>query len=111
MLGIDLIEIKKIKKFIEPKTPKQLLRVFTPAEIEYADSSKNRFQRYAVRFAAKEAFYKAFGFGVFNEIEYNDRQITLHGKTLAKWQSLSSPAIQISVSHTDNYAAAIIISP
>ncbi len=110
MLGIDLVEVKKIKKFIDSKTETALLKVFTQKEIDYADSSKNRYQRYAARFAVKEAFYKAFGFGELNQIEYSNYKITLYGKTLAEWQALSSPKIEVSVTHTDDYAAAAVLS-
>lgn len=112
-IGIDLVEIQRIKKFIDSKTPQQLLRVFTQQEITYALSSKTKYQRFAVRFAAKEAFFKAFGYGNLSEIEvsqHKDKQpfIKLQGKTKKKWDNLSCPNILLSLSHTDSYAIAMI---
>ncbi len=109
MVGIDLVEISRIREFVDSKDDSQLFRVFTPTEIEYANSSKNKYQRYAVRFAVKEAFFKAFGFGYLSEIEYTNHQVKLHGQTRQKWQDIGSPQIGVSVAHTDNYATAVVI--
>ncbi len=109
MVGIDLVEVARVQEFVDSKNESQLLRVFTSVEIEYANNSKNKYQRYAGRFAVKEAFFKAFGFGNLNEIEYTNHQILLYGETLQKWQDMDSPLINVSVSHTDNYATAIVI--
>ncbi len=109
MIGIDLIEISRIREFVDSKKESQLLRVFTPTEIEYANSSKNKYQRYAVRFAVKESFFKAFGFGYLSEIEYTNHHVVLYGQTFQKWKDIGSPQIDVSVAHTDNYATAVVL--
>lgn len=113
MVGIDLVEVIRIKKFLEEKTNEQLLRVFTMVEIDYANASQNRAQRFAARFAVKEAFFKAFNFGNFNEIELNrvDKSpfITLYGETLSRWKKIGKPNFSVSVSHTMHYATAIVV--
>ncbi|MGL4677675.1 MAG: holo-ACP synthase [Brevinema sp.] len=111
MLGIDLVEILRIQKFIDTKTPDKLLRIFTHNEIKYAHDSYHKYQRYAVRFAIKEAFFKIFQYGIFNEIEFSKdpSQIKLYGTTLQKWRDSGSPQIFVSVSHTEHYAVAILL--
>ncbi len=56
-IGIDIIEIRRIERAL---TPKFVERVFTPREIAYCDLSR-RAEKYAARFAAKEAARKAIG--------------------------------------------------
>ena len=51
MIGIDIIETKRIKKLIKNK--RFLNRVFSKEEIEYCESKKNKEQHYSARFAAK----------------------------------------------------------
>ena len=113
MLGVDLIEVCRIKQFIDSKTKQQLLRIFTQREIDYAFASNNKYQRFAARFAAKEAFYKAFGSGNLKEIELshdnNKPIIKLYGITKELWNIKSYTCILVSVSHTKNYATATVL--
>ncbi|MCW8823989.1 MAG: holo-ACP synthase, partial [Ignavibacteriaceae bacterium] len=62
-LGIDIIEIDRIKKSIERYGDKFLDKVFTQGEINYCNKKFNKYQHYAARFAAKEAVYKALASG------------------------------------------------
>jgi holo-[acyl-carrier protein] synthase len=58
--GVDLVKVPRIQEAIEKHGEAFLKRVFTPGEIEYCESrARRRFEHYAGRFAAKEAFYKA----------------------------------------------------
>ena len=59
-LGCDLVEIGRIKALAK-RNPKFLPRVFSASEIAYCKSKKNPWPHFAVRFAAKEAVYKALG--------------------------------------------------
>ncbi len=59
-VGVDLVEIARIKSLAR-RNPKFLTRVFSPAEIAYCKDKKNPWPSFAVRFAAKEAIYKALG--------------------------------------------------
>ena len=58
-IGIDFIEVERVKKLAE-KSPRFLEKVFTPVEIAYCSQKRNKYQNYAARFAAKEAFIKAY---------------------------------------------------
>lgn len=58
-VGIDIVEVSKLKHW-QKYSLKTLKRIFSQEEIEYCLSDSNKSaERFAVRFAAKEAFYKA----------------------------------------------------
>ncbi|MBI4549384.1 MAG: holo-ACP synthase [Candidatus Omnitrophica bacterium] len=58
--GVDLVKVPRIQEAIEKHGKAFLERIFTPGEIDYCESRERRkFEHYAGRFAAKEAFYKA----------------------------------------------------
>ena len=61
--GVDLAEVPRIRATIESYGARFIGRVYTPAEIAYVERKANRFERYAARFAAKEAGMKAIGTG------------------------------------------------
>src|ERR1700757_1932914 len=61
--GIDIAEVPRIRQSVERFGQRFLQRIFTPGEMRYCDSKANRFERYAARFAAKEAAMKALGTG------------------------------------------------
>ena len=68
--GTDIIEIERIKESIESLQDKFLQEIFTKQEIDYCESKKNmRYQHYAVRFAAKEAVFKAISCALEDKFE------------------------------------------
>ena len=74
--GVDIIEISRIEKMLKEFEDNFKNRVYTKNEIDYCESSKvNMYQRYAVRFAAKEAVYKALN--VLNNDEVNWKSIEI----------------------------------
>jgi holo-[acyl-carrier protein] synthase len=110
-VGVDLIEIERIRRALE--RPGFRDRCFTPAEQAYCDSRPNPAQHYAGRFAAKEAVGKALGCGVrftWKEIEVRGRPkpgVHLSGRT-AKWaEKVGAGAIELSMTHSKELAAAI----
>ncbi len=114
-IGIDIIEIERIEKVFKDQDRK-LKKVFTEEEISYSFSTKEPFLHLAARFCAKEAYYKCIGKGVliFNEIEVNRMStgkpyIKLYGKTKELWESIDSPEIYLSLSHSKTVATAIVI--
>ena len=116
-IGIDNIEVDRVRKQLEKNRFKE--KIFSPAEIEYCDNRKNFAERYAARFAAKEAFLKAIGTGwrgglTFNEIEVlNDKLgkpvLKLYGKVKAFVEENGLENIHVSLTHLKNYASAIVI--
>jgi holo-[acyl-carrier protein] synthase len=105
--GIDIIEIKRIKKVLE-NNKKLVERIFTPEEIQYCKEKKNKWQHFAVRFAAKEAVVKALGNRAVNlkNIRITNRhngqpQVILNG-SLKPFQE----RLIVSLSHCKDYAVA-----
>ena len=117
-VGIDNIEVKRIKKQIDGST-KFKEKIFTAKEIEYCESKKNYAESFAARFAAKEAFLKAIGTGWNDGLEFNDIEILndekgkpmVHLRGKAKQIILDNVLgqIQVSMSHLKEIATAIII--
>ena len=68
--GVDIVENRRIKKSL--KNNGFLYRIFTKNEIEQSKKIKNKVNFFAKRFAAKEAFVKALGTGIRNNINFKD---------------------------------------
>lgn len=113
-IGIDLIEIARIRRSLE-RYPGFRERCFTEAERAYCDARANPAESYAGRFAGKEAVGKALGIGVhftWREIELVGRpkpSVRLSGRT-ARWaQRVGAGAIDVSMTHSRELAAAICV--
>lgn len=116
--GIDMIETERVEAKISKESGFREM-VFSKNEINYCEAKANKFEHYAARFAAKEAFFKALGSGwkngtAFNEIEItNDEtgkpEILLLGETAKTIGMMSIGKISVSLSHLKNIAAAIVI--
>jgi holo-[acyl-carrier protein] synthase len=113
-VGVDLIEIERIRRALE-RYPRFRERCFTEAERAYCDSRANPAQSYAGRFAGKEAVGKALGIGVrftWKEIEIAGRPkpgVRLSGRT-AEWAGrMGASAIDVSMTHSRELAAAICV--
>ncbi len=117
--GIDIAEVPRIEASIARFGDRFLRRIFTEAEIRYCESKANRIERYAARFAAKEAAMKAIGTGWNHGVAWRDievcRQpegrptIALHGKAADFAAKLGAVHIALSLSHTEEYAIAQVI--
>ncbi len=117
-IGIDLIEVERVAGKINRKKGFREL-VFSKKEIAYCEKKTNKFEHYAARFAAKEAFFKALGTGwkkgtAFNEIEIiNNKKgkpgIYFLGKTAASIAKMEPGKIFVSLSHLKTMASAIVI--
>lgn len=117
-LGTDLTEVKRIGEKISKGSGFREM-VFSKTEIAYCESKANRFEHYAARFAAKEAFFKALGTGWlegthFNEVEIsNDEsgkpELVLLGETKKTLSTLGIRKILVSLSHLTSLAMAVVI--
>lgn len=113
--GIDIIEISRVRESIEDTKGKFLERVYTKSEIDYCESkNKAKYQHYAARFAAKEAFFKAIS-GSFEkyEITWQDIEVVNDpngrpGIYMATKQIPNIESIDISISHCKEYAVASV---
>jgi holo-[acyl-carrier protein] synthase len=116
-VGVDLIEIGRVARALD-RYPGFKERCFTEAERAYCDSRPNPAQHYAARFAGKEAVGKALGSGVYftwREIEIRGRPkpgVHLSGRTAAWAERVQAGAIELSMTHSRELAAAIcVVSP
>ena len=117
-IGTDLIEVQRVAEKLEKKTGFKEL-VFSADEIIYCEARTFKYEHYAARFAAKEAFLKALGTGwqkgtAFNEIEiYNDvegkPEFRFNGVTAATVANLKLGKIFVSLSHLKTMASAMVI--
>ncbi len=117
--GIDMIEVPRIAASIERFGERFLQRVFTAGEIRYCDSKANRAERYAARFAAKEAGMKAIGTGWRGGLAWTDIEVrrepsgrptlAFHGKAAEVATRLGVKRIALSLTHTAEHAMAQVI--
>jgi holo-[acyl-carrier protein] synthase len=117
--GVDIAEVPRIEASIGRFGERFLRRVFTDAEIRYCDSKINRAERYAARFAAKEAALKAIGTGLRMGISWREVEVTrlpggrptiaFHGVAGQFAAKLGMKRAHLSLSHTKEYAIAYVI--
>ena len=117
--GIDIIEVARIAASVEKFGDRFVNRILLPDEIAYCQLHKNPAPFLAARFAAKEAVSKAFGTGIGVALGWRDMEIcrketgepfvVLHGKGKTLFESRGAKQLHISLSHADNYAAAMAI--
>ncbi len=117
--GIDLAEVPRIRATVERFGERFLERVYTPLERAYVERKANKFERYAARFAAKEAGMKALGTGWRLGVTWHDFEVVnlpggrptlrLHGtaKEIAEKQGVA--AVQLSLTHTAQNGMAFVI--
>jgi holo-[acyl-carrier protein] synthase len=118
-LGIDIAEVDRIEAAITRHGQPFLKRVFTPSEIAYCERHKNRFERYAGRFAAKEAGMKALGTGWRRGVRWVDFEVVrlpsgrptleLYGRAHEFAGRLGVTGISLSITHSANTALAQVI--
>ncbi|HTU40532.1 MAG TPA: holo-[acyl-carrier-protein] synthase [Candidatus Aquilonibacter sp.] len=117
--GIDIAEVPRIRKSIERFGDRFLQRIFTSGEIRYCDSKANRVERYAARFAAKEAAMKALGTGWNHGVRWLDCEVArmpggrptmvFHGRAGEFAARLGVKNAALSISHTAEQAIAQLI--
>jgi len=117
--GIDIAEVPRIRHSIERFGDRFLRRIFTEGEIRYCDSKANRVERYAARFAAKEAAMKALGTGWSRGVRWRDCEVvrlpggrptmSFHGKAGEFAARLGVKNAALSLSHTSEQAIAQVI--
>jgi holo-[acyl-carrier protein] synthase len=109
-VGIDLIEIERIERALE-RRPRLAERLFTRAELAYANERARPGSHLAARFAAKEAVIKALGQGVApREIEVEAGEpprVHLHGRAAELAQGR---VLAISLTHSRDTAAAVAVA-
>ena len=117
--GIDIIEVERIRASLEKFGERFGQRVLLPDETAYCLSHKDAAPFVAARFAAKEAVSKAFGTGIGAQLGWQDIEIckkesgepfvVLHGKGGKLFEARGAKQLLVSLSHTENYAAATAV--
>ncbi|MBM3814086.1 MAG: holo-[acyl-carrier-protein] synthase [Acidimicrobiia bacterium] len=117
--GIDLAEVPRIRASIERYGDKFVQRIYTPAEIAYVNSKANKFERFAARFAAKEAGMKALGTGWRRGVRWQDFEVAnqrsgrptlrLHGRAAEIAAEIGVKKISLSLTHTSDNGMAFVI--
>ena len=118
--GIDLVDFPRIAEMVERHGERFLDRIFTEAEQAYAKSTKNRIEKLAGRFAAKEAILKLVGTGWRGKIAWTDievinnpmgqPEVTLTGEVKEIAENLGIKHVSISITHTANFAIASAVA-
>ena len=118
-MGTDLVEVARVREAIERHGRRFIDRVFTAGEIAYVERKANRYERYAARFAAKEAGMKAIGTGWRRGVRWHDFEVTnlpsgkptlaLHGAAGDFAAKLGVKNIELSLTHTAVQAMAVLI--
>jgi holo-[acyl-carrier protein] synthase len=118
-LGLDISEIDRIEAAIKRHGGPFLERLFTPAEVAYCESHKGKYERYAARFAAKEAAMKALGTGWSRGVRWRDIEVTREpsGKPTLRLEGVAAEIakrmgvknISLSITHSGNLALAEVI--
>jgi holo-[acyl-carrier protein] synthase len=115
-IGIDVVEVERIATAIARHGESFLARLFTAAERDYCAAQANPALHFAARFAAKEAASKALGTGIGGHAAWTELEViraangapklVLHGSAAAFADAHGITAVQISLSHANEYAAA-----
>jgi len=118
-MGVDIAEVGRIQGAIERHGEVFLRRVYTPKEREYCERFKNKYERYAGRFAAKEAAMKALGTGWRRGVRWVDLEVVretsgrptlaIVGEAAKIAQQLGVKSVALSITHTASQALAQVI--
>ena len=118
-MGVDISEIDRIEAAIARHGAAFLERIYTPHEVNYCEKHKNKVERYAARFAAKEAGMKALGTGWRFGVRWRDIEVAnapsgkptlnLTGVAREFAERLGVKNISLSITHSGNLALAQVI--
>jgi len=118
-IGVDIVEIRRFGEVLERQKDRFIQRVFTAGEQEYCRAHRDPVPHFAARFAAKEALFKALGTGWAKGVSWLDVGVgregqgapilVLRGEAEKISQSLGARKVHLSLSHTNESAAAVVI--
>ena len=119
-MGIDICEVDRIQRAIASSHGRRFKeRVYTGLEIAYVESKANKWERYAARFAAKEAGMKALGTGWSGGLGWQDLEVSnlasgrptlrLYRKAAERAERMGVVNIALSMTHTAQQAMAVVI--
>ena len=119
-VGIDIVEVERIRKAILEYGDKFIRRVFTPDEIAHCSAKADMYLRYAARFAAKEAAFKSLRGRWQKGMRWLDFEtvgkestppsLRLTGGAAAMRQEAEVTTLHLSISHNRHYAVAVVVA-
>jgi holo-[acyl-carrier protein] synthase len=117
--GVDLVEIARFRKVVDRLKDRFILRVFTAGEQKFCLQHRDPIPHFAVRFAAKEALFKALGTGWAKGVTWLDAEVmrerqdaptmTLHGEAQRLGASMGAQKVHLTLTHSENCAIAMVI--
>ena len=117
--GVDMVEVSRVEQLLERYGELFRRRIFTAAEVRYCEKFRNKAERYAARFAAKEAAFKALGTGWGKGVRWVDVEVVrtpgnppglqLAGRAAEVAKGLRVDRIAVSLSHVNHFALAQVI--
>src|SRR5271154_2873883 len=117
--GVDLAEVRRIRASVERFGDRFVRRIYTATEIAYVERKANRYERYAARFAAKEAGMKAIGTGWKRGVTWQDFEVAnlpsgkptlrFHGVAAQIADRLGVRHVSLSMTHTSELGMAHVI--
>lgn len=119
-IGIDIVYLSTIQSLLDAQTEESLRDVFTESEIDLCRTSANALERFATRFAAKEATMKALGLGwEKGGIDWTDIEVVsdehdkpllkLGGEAQVKAESMGVRTAWLSLTHEENIGIAMVV--
>jgi len=117
-VGVDHIEIDRLRSVVERFPERFIRRIFTAEEQDYFERKFNRFESMASRFAAKEACMKALGTGLSMGIKWTDiavkrtggpPRLSLSGQARKILENMGGKKLHVSLSHSRSSAVAVVI--
>jgi holo-[acyl-carrier protein] synthase len=118
-IGVDIVDVSRFERFLAEGKDAIFQRLFTPAENEYCRGRKKSAQHYAIRFAAKEAFFKAIGLGLRDGMSWHDVEVVnndmgkpdleLGGRSEVIFRQLDLKNSFVSLSHDGTYGVAMVV--
>lgn len=120
-IGVDMVEVERIRQLLERKGERALNRLFTAGEISYSRTHPEPARQLAARVAAKEAAYKALSGSDlaraigWRELEVVSRRghapdLVLHGRAEVRANELGVHRVHLSITHTEHLAAAYVVA-
>jgi len=119
-VGIDLVDVKRMDRIIRKWGPRFIGKVFTAGEAGYCRSKADPAKHFAARFAVKEAFIKAFDNDSGIEFSFQNVEVEICGDSgkpllklngeLEEYASSHNLKFHLSITHTEGFAAAVIVA-
>ncbi|MFQ6079328.1 MAG: holo-ACP synthase [Thermodesulfobacteriota bacterium] len=118
-IGIDIVSIRRIERMLERWGPFFTQRVYTPGEIAFCEGKSNPAQHFALRWAVKEAMFKALGLGLRREIKWTDIEVVndrfgkpslkVHNQAKGLLSDRNIKTTFVSISHEKDYGIAQVV--